>query len=201
MEVENEKKLNKKIKLDKIFKVILLLFIVVILGTIIYFNFGNKKKPKMIVTSILQDQKVISQLSTLIVPYGGVYEGIDEKGKAIQIAYRGTVTYGVDFSKIEIIENEEKKLCLIMLPQITLLDVYVIPNSLSSIPEGEIDDLEKRLIICKNDLIEKFNTDNDGMYELAAESTKDTILNFLNPIISELDDNYEIVVDIERQYL
>ena len=155
-----------------------------------------KKNPKTVVMSILTDQKVISQLSTLIVPYGGIYKETDEKDKpTLLIAYSGTVTYGIDFSQIVVTEEKEDKKIIIRIPDIILINVFVEPNSLSSMPEGNPDELAVRLLKCENDLRYNFEDSNNEMKDLAYESARDTLQNFFKPISDELSDEYEIIVE------
>lgn len=186
-----------KIKIGCISAVVIAV-IVLIAVRFVYSNFFDKRlAPKTVVSSILRDEKIVTQLSTLVVPYGCLYDGKDEKGKALQIAYRGTATYGIDFSKIEILEEEqgEEKAIIIRIPKVELQEVLIDPKSMSSIPEGKIDDLQNRIKICKEDLISRFDNNDDGMYDLAAESAKETINSFIAPIINDLDSNWKVIVE------
>ena len=191
MEIENKTKKKKKHSL-----IIFLLVIIIVLSVVLYNNlFREPRTAKMVVSSILTDEKVISQLESLVVPYGGIYEEKNDKGKNIrEIAYKGTVTYGLDFSKIDISESSEEKVIVVKIPEVTLDDIYIDPISLSSIPEGKTTELAGRIQNCRNDLKEKFNS-NTEMYELAEISVKDTLSNFLRPIIDSLDTEYKLVIE------
>ena len=170
----------------------------IIIAALIIFNlfFNKGTSSSTIVTSILQDQKVISELSTLIVPYGGIYEEKDDKGKdVLAIAYRGTVEYGLDFNKINISSDDENKIITVKIPSIEIKEIYIDPSSISSIPEGKFNESTNYLQKCRDDLLNKFTNNSDEMYELAKSTAIETLLSFLNPIIYNLGDAYTLVVE------
>ena len=199
-EKNNSQEINLTVKEKKgfgLFKLLILIALFVIIGYVAYSCLANKKTPVTIVRSILTDQKVISQLSTLIVPYGGIYKEYDEKDQEkvkLAIAYSGTVTYGIDFSKIDIEEAEDKKI-IIKIPEIVLVDVYVEPKTTVAMPEDSPNELANRLSKCKEDLRSKFEDGNDEMRKLAYDSTRETLQNFIKPIADELKEEYDIIVE------
>jgi hypothetical protein len=81
----------------------------------------------------------------------------------------------------------------IKLPKVTLKDYYVEPKSLTSIPDGKRDELQERLEWCRNDLKEKFENDTE-MVQLAEESAKDTIKNFIEPIVKSVDVSIKLII-------
>lgn len=178
----------------------------------LFFNTGTSSRT--VVTSILNDQKVVSELSTLIVPYGGIYEEKNDKGKDIlSIAYHGSITYGLDFSQLKISADDNNRIITVKIPPIEIKDVYIDPR-ISSIPEESAKERVNYLQICKEDVLNKFartkennknkastsnvdqSADNyDEMYDLARTTAIETISSFLSPIIENMGDGYTLVVE------
>ena len=178
--------------------------IIIIIAALVTFNlfFNKGASSSTVVTSILQDQKVISELSTLIVPCGSIYEELDDKGKEkLSIAYRGTVEYGLNFSKINISANEEEKIIAIKIPPIEIKEIYIEPSSISLIPEGKYNETTTYLQKCKDDLLNKFTNNSDEMYELAKTTAIETISSFLEPIVKNMNDGYTLIVEQEAYSL
>lgn len=189
---------NKKSSFSFLSPKFILSIAMVIIAALVIFNlfFNKGTSSSTVVTSILQDQKVISELSTLIVPYGGIYEEKNDKGKdVLAIAYRGTVEYGLDFSKISVSADDEKKVITVKIPSIDIKEIYIDPSSISSIPEGKFNDTTNYLQKCKDDLLNKFSNNSDEMYDLAKSTAIETLLSFLNPIVNNIGDAYTLVVE------
>lgn len=193
---KTQEKLVIEVKKRTIFKSIIgILILFVVLFFVYSIFFAKKRTVKTVVSSMLTDQKVISQLSTLMIPYGGVYEEHDSEEKTKYIAYRGNVTYGIDFSTVNVEYDEDEKIIIVQIPDVYLTNAFVEPSSLSSIPEGKVEDLMKRLSKCENDLKEKFNNKDDEMMKYAYDSARETLLNFLKPIVDAMDGEYKIWIE------
>lgn len=189
---------NKKSSFSFLSPRFILSIATLIIAVLLIFNlfFNKGASSSTVVTSILQDQKVISQLSTLIVPYGSIYEEKNDKGKEVlAIAYRGTVEYGLDFSKITVSADDEKKVITVKIPSIEIKEIYIDPSSISSIPEGKFNETTNYLQKCKDDLLNKFSNNSDEMYDLAKSTAIETLLSFLNPIVNNIGDAYTLVVE------
>lgn len=205
-QINNEKKgkvvKSKTFPLLPLFaKIIVLLIIVVAAMLFVPKNF-LKKSVKSQVSSILVDEKIVSQLSTLIVPYAGIYDEYDDKGKKIRsTSYKGTITYSIDFSKITFTDDSERKIITINIPKINDInkdDVYIEAKYIKTIPiEDDISNIQLRISQCKNDLIEKFKNDKTNI-KLAEESTEETIKSFFKPIIESIDKEYTIEVKCDE---
>lgn len=193
---KTQEKLVIEVKKRTIFKSIIgILILFVVLFFVYSIFFAKKRTVKTVISSMLTDQKVISQLSTLMIPYGGVYEEHDSEEKTKYIAYRGNVTYGIDFSTVNVEYDEDEKIIIVQIPDVYLTNAFVEPSSLSSIPEGKVEDLMKRLSKCENDLKEKFNNKDDEMMKYAYDSARETLLNFLKPIVDAMDGEYKIWIE------
>lgn len=189
---------EKKIKSNPLpFKTIIVIAMVVVIVALFATKFFFKKSVEVVVSSILTDEKVVSELSTLEVPYAGIYQELDDKNGKVKrsIAYSGLVSYGVDFSQITSVDDKENKIITLIIPNVKLSNVYVEPNTLRSIPEGKIAELQNRLQNCKKDLENKFINDEETK-KLAVDSTIDTLKNFFEPIIEAIDKDYKLEIKL-----
>lgn len=195
---EKDAKSNKKSLLSFFTPKFVITIATIIVVILIIFNlfFNKGTSSRTVVTSMLQDQKVISELSTLIVPCGGIYEEKNDKGKEIlDIAYSGTVEYGLDFSQINISTDEENKKIIVKIPSIYIKEVYIDPSSISLIPEGKYNKTTEYLQKCKDDLSSKFTNNSDEMYNLAKSTAVETLSSFLDPIVKNIGDGYDLMVE------
>ena len=186
----------KKGIIGTIIKVIITLIIILAIAALFMKKVDFAKSVKTTVNAVLTDDKTISELNTLNVPYAGIYQKKNDDGKIEQIiAYKGNVNFGIDFDKITINENTEENIIEVVLPPVSLIETYIEPRSISSIPDGTVLDLKDRIKLCEKDLIDKFENDIE-MKKLASDSAKETITNFLTPIIESIDSKTKIVVRI-----
>lgn len=199
LNIENKDALTKKQAAKYCIIKKLAIVLVAIIATAFLFNSltNTATSSHTAVTSALHDQKVISELSTLIVPCGGIYEEKDNNGKDIlAIAYSGTVEYGLDFSQINILLDEENKKITVKIPSINIKEVYIDPSSISLIPEGKFNETTLYLQKCKNDLLNSFTNNSDEMYTLAKATAIETLSSFLGPIVESINDGYHLVVEM-----
>ena len=192
---EKEQKTVIKVSNPLLSKLIPIIAIVIIVG--FAFMFINKKTSvKTTVVSIMQSEKTISQLSALKVPYGGIYIEKDDKDNEInRHLYRGNIVYSVNFKGIKI--SEVDKTINVNVPKVEIKseNIYIDPvvKSLKNTKYSNSQLIE----ICKEDCLSQFDNDKELM-ELANESVKGTLKNFLEPILKSIDGSYNIVVNIVR---
>ena len=190
---------SKKIAIFFICKVTVLV-VIILLAAFFAGKLIMKPSVESTVSSILSDEKVISELSTLSVPYAGIYQEYSDNNKKVlrSIAYSGMVTYGIDFYAIKFENNNDDKTITIYIPPVELLKVFVEPNSLRAIPEGKISELQNRLQNCSEDLKLKFKEDEETK-KLAVDSTIDTLRSFFTPIINSVDSNYKLIIKVSNE--
>lgn len=213
--MEEKKNLEGKItKVESVLKTLFAskrLLITVIVGVIIvWFAFGlatsKKSKVKISVMSVLKDINIISELSTLIVPYNSIYVAEEPKKNTsdktkykFYTAYEGTVTLGFDLNKINPPKIDEKeRRFYFTLPEIRIIESQVDHNSIETIyvdkkyeKEGGIVERRKE---CDIDLKNKVKNEKN-IYKLARESAEDTIRNLITPIINKEYGDYEIIFE------
>ena len=81
----------------------------------------------------------------------------------------------------------------VILPEVTLKNYFIDPNSLSSIPNERKEELRSRLILCEKDLQSRFSGDEE-MKKLAKDSARETIVNFLEPIVRSINKEGKLLV-------
>lgn len=182
-----------------------LIKVVLILAFIVFLVFGflyTTKKPKTIkavVSTILNEQKTISELSILRVPHGDMIIKNDDSGKEIErIVYTGSIEYAIEFSDIKVTEDINNKIVIITLPNIEVINTIVPLTNIHIIPTkdtGKGNGLFDRQKECENHIIKQFET-NQEMRQLAEESVTNTMKNFLEPIIKGIDSSYTLKVNV-----
>ena len=200
-----EKKSGVKVAIvNGLFKILGIL----VIAAIVYFGvstFQRKLTTTIAISSVLKDTKNISVLQTLQVPYNSVLRVEAEKKKETDetkykyaVAYNGTVTFGIDFDKIEVKEDSDKKQIIVRLPSIKITDTYVDPNSIVAIyledkkANTEFSFIDRRKE-CDDDLRNKANTD-ERVLNMAQKTAQSTINNLLKPFADKLYKDYEIIV-------
>ena len=192
--------LIKKIKIGiNPFSLILLMVVVVIAYC---FIFLRQKSMRSTVSSILKEEKTVSQLSVLYVPYGGMIVKTDDKGNEIQrIVYdESSVEYAIEFNAIRINEDSDEKLLTITVPKIKVTNPRVPLTRIRTIPSnnsGKGDEFNQLQSECVNDMINQFENNQD-MKILAKETVGNTIKNFIEPVVKGMDGSYRIEVVVEE---
>ena len=101
----------------------------------------------------------------------------------------------MDFSQINISTDEENKKIIVKIPSIYIKEVYIDPSSISLIPEGKYNKTTEYLQKCKDDLSSKFTNNSDEMYNLAKSTAVETLSSFLDPIVKNIGDGYDLMVE------
>ena len=100
-----------------------------VIGIIVFVikkGFFDSKEGEVTTISQSSIEKIldISELSTLEYTYNAVAAGYDEDGKTLlyHVAYEGTVSAGIDFDKLKVKVNPDKKEIRITVPEAKILD-------------------------------------------------------------------------------
>ena len=141
----------------------------------------------------------ISELSTLEYTYNAVAAGYDEDGKTLlyHVAYEGTVSAGIDFDKLKVKVNPDKKEIRITVPEAKILDCSVNEGSLKYIFEK--DEYNTATIsadaykVSKEDLKKKANEET-RITELAKENAISAISGLIEPWVDQVDDEYTVII-------
>lgn len=155
------------------------------------------------VTTISQSslEKVIeiNDLSTLDYTYNAITAVYDEDSTKVKyyVAYEGTVTAGIDFTKIDIQTDEENKKIVITVPEPTIQAVNVNMGTMDFIFENEkyneetvsqeaykasIADLKKRA------------GEEETLLSMAKDNAIAAVKALIEPWVEQIDGEYEVEV-------
>ena len=139
----------------------------------------------------------ISELSTVDYSYNAVARAYEEDGVTPKyyVAYEGTVTAGIDFSKIMIDIDEDTKIITITLPESEIQNTMVDFGSMDYIFENKKYETEtvsqEAYELCKTDLARRVAKENDLM-TLAKENAVTAVEALVDPWVQQIDGEYKV---------
>lgn len=139
----------------------------------------------------------ISELSTVDYSYNAVARAYEEDGATPKyyVAYEGTVTAGIDFSKIVIDIDEDTKIITITLPESEIQNTTVDFGSMDYIFENKKYETEtvsqEAYELCKTDLARRAAKENDRM-TLAKENAVTAVEALVDPWVQQIDGEYKV---------
>ena len=142
----------------------------------------------------------MSDLSTFQAVYNGIAEVMDKNDEekiAYYVSYEAKVKAGVDFEKVEIDVDDEKKIIMVEVPDIKINDVDVDITSLDYI---FIDNSANTSTVSQEAYkrcIEDVNNESKNetaIYELAEENAHNIIEALISPFIKQLDNEYQLQI-------
>ena len=117
------------------------IIVIVLIVFVIKKGFFDSKEGEVTTISQSSIEKIldISELSTLEYTYNAVAAGYNEDGKTLlyHVAYEGTVSAGIDFDKLKVKVNPDKKEIRITVPEARILGCSVNEGSLKYIFEKD----------------------------------------------------------------
>lgn len=153
-----------------------------------------------ITVSTLEKIIDVSDLSTYTAVYNGVAEVMnDEEPEEIDyyVAYEAKVNAGIDFDKLKIDADNEAKIIEIEIPNVKITEIVVDISSMDYIFVNDsangstvTQDAHKA---CERD-VENECEEQDAIYELAQENAKNVLSALVEPIISQMDPAYTVVI-------
>ena len=159
------------------------IIVIVLIVFVIKKGFFDSKEGEVTTISQSSIEKIldISELSTLEYTYNAVAAGYDEDGKTLlyHVAYEGTVSAGIDFDKLKVKVNPDKKEIRITVPEAKILDCSVNEGSLNK--------------VSKEDLKKKANEET-RITELAKENAISAISGLIEPWVDQVDDEYTVII-------
>ena len=168
------------------------IIVIVLIVFVIKKGFFDSKEGEVTTISQSSIEKIldISELSTA---------GYDEDGKTLlyHVAYEGTVSAGIDFDKLKVKVNPDKKEIRITVPEAKILDCSVNEGSLKYIFEK--DEYNTATIsadaykVSKEDLKKKANEET-RITELAKENAISAISGLIEPWVDQVDDEYTVII-------
>ena len=195
-------KCGKRVKKHRIPIILIVISsIVIIIVSITVLNY-TKKDIKVKIHSILTSEKIISELSVLKVPHGDVIKKEDKNGNIIQrIAYRGSIELGINFKDILVGWADDTNTIIIKIPKISVMNPYVDTEKIYVIPKKNTnydDKNSERINECTVHMRKQFE-DNKDVIKIANENAKDTVKNFIGPIIKEMDPSCDIIIKVDGE--
>ena len=146
---------------------------------------GEEGEVNTISESTLKEVLEISQMSTAEYTYNSLLQKKAEKGElAYSVCYNGTITAGIDFSKIEIKIDDTAKTIDVTVPEPEINSINVDAGSLEYIFEDEKYNTEtvnsEAYSLAVNDLEQKAYS-NTEILALAKENAISTVEALLEP--------------------
>lgn len=158
---------------------------------------GEEGKVTTISKASLEKVFEISELSTVDYAYNAIARAYEEDGETPKyyVAYDGTVTAGIDFSKIDIDIDEETKTINLTLPESEILNTTVDFGSMDYIFEKGKDESEtvsqEAYELCRADLAERAAKE-ENLLKLARENAVTAVEALVEPWVQQLDEEYKV---------
>lgn len=189
---------SKKVRYITGIVIVLLIIIIVPLTVSIA---SKKSKPEIISKSTLEKIVNVSDLSTFEAVYNGIAKVTDEDNTEkvkYYVSYDAKVKAGVDFEKVDITVDNEKKVITVKLPEIKITDTNVDITSLDYIFENSKANTEtvseEAYKKCIEDVTNESNNEN-AIYELAEQNAQNIVEALIRPFVEQLDNEYQLQID------
>ena len=190
-------------KKKKLFIIILAVLIVIgIAGTAVFMRGSQKKREaEILTTSTLEKIINVSELSTFKAVYNGIAvvknpemeEQID-----YYVTYKAKVQAGIDFEKVEVSKDDEKKQILVKIPEIELGEPMVDIASMDYIFENKKANTEtvseEAYKACIQDARQESEKE-EAIVTLAKQNAQNTIKALIQPFIENMEDTYELMIE------
>ncbi len=159
---------------------------------------SDEEKVVTITKSSLEKIIKINDMSTLEYTYNAIAHVNDEDGKAkYHVAYEGTVTAGIDITKIDISVDEQNKKIKIVIPEAKIQAVDVDMAKMDFIFEKSKYETEtvsqEAYKACLEDLEKRANSEDD-LLSMAKENAVDSITALITPWIEQIDEEYSVKI-------
>ena len=113
------------------------------------------------------------------------------------VAYEAEVRVGIDFSKVEIVVDQENGEIKVKLPDVAVLDASVEPSSLDFLDDSDKKDEElvvESIKKCSEDVLSKVEKEQ-AMFDVAEENAERTIEGLFEPVLSSTEKEYNIIFE------
>ncbi len=181
--------------------VAVVIVIVIVCSSLVTKNFFKKSEPEIINKNTLEKIINVNDLSTFEAVYNGIAKVTNEKNPEkidYYVSYNAKVKAGIDFEKVEITVDNEKKVIAVKLPEIKITDVNVDITSLDYIFENNKANTstvsEQAYKKCIEDVKNESSNEN-AIYELAEQNAHNIIEALISPFVGQLDAEYQLQID------
>lgn len=194
-EKPNFKISKKSLKFILVFGLVFIFILKIYLPKIVN---PNSEKVTTISKSALEKVIEINDLSTLDYTYNAVADVKDDEGKIkYHVAYDGIVTSGIDFSKIDISVDEEKKEISVNLPNSKIQDVSVDTGAMDYIFEEKRFETEtvshEAYKAAVEDLRKKAESEG-SLLKMADDNAITAVKALIEPWVKQVDSEYKVEV-------
>ncbi len=157
---------------------------------------GEEGKVTTVSKSTLEKVFMKSDLSTGEYRFNSIARKYNETGYIVYyVKYEGYIKAGIDFSKIKIDCDEEKKIINITIPEVEIQDVTVKMETLDYIFKDESYETEsvsqEAYKLAEEDLKSKAESATE-LKETARQNAYDTVEALVRPWIAQLDTSYTV---------
>lgn len=164
------------------------------------FDWGKSKEPNVITVSTLEKIINVSELSTFTAVYNGIAKVMNEKDSEqidYYVSYEARVNAGIDFSKIKIEVDNEKKTIIVELPEVSITKINVDISTLDFIFYNKKADTstvtQTAYRACEADVQEE-SAKQTAILELAQQNAVNIVTALVNPFIAQIDAEYTLTV-------
>lgn len=162
---------------------------------------GKEKEAQVVTVASLQKIINVSELSTFQAVYNGVADVMNEEDSEqcdYHVSYEAKVNAGIEFDKVKIDLDEEKKSIVVTLPEIEITDTVVDITTLDYIWEDKdanTDTVSQEAYkACIAD-VEKESKEQQAIYDLAKQNAKNVVEALITPFTQQFDSEYTVTIN------
>lgn len=194
------KLLVKKPKVLVIAAVVILVAIAAV-AVLLQTSGREEPQPQVFNKSTLERIINVSELSTFTAVYNGIARVANEKKPEkidYYVSYEATVNAGIDFQKVEISMDEEQKTITLKVPEAHITNQSVEMSSLDFIFLNQKADksgvTEAAYKACEEDVRQE-SEQQTAICELAKQNAENVLKALTKPIVDQLGDGYQLVIE------
>lgn len=161
----------------------------------------EEPQPQVFNKSTLERIINVSELSTFTAVYNGIARVANEKKPEkidYYVSYEATVNAGIDFQKVEISMDEEQKTITLKVPEAHITNQSVEMSSLEFIFLNKKADkpgvTEVAYKACEEDVRQE-SEQQTAICELAKQNAENVLKALTKPIVDQLGDGYQLVIE------
>lgn len=180
----------------------IILVILVIVAVVVGPKITSKKDGSEIISKATLERIInISDLSTFEAVYNGVAKVMNEKKPEnidYYVSYDAKVKAGLDFEKVDLEIDKNRKVITVKLPEIKITDVNVDIASLDYIFVNDKANTEtvsaQAYEQCIEDVTNK-SAEEEAIYTLAEQNAHNIIEALISPFVKQLDEEYQLEIE------
>lgn len=161
----------------------------------------EEPQPQVFNKSTLERIINVSELSTFTAVYNGIARVANEKKPEkidYYVSYEATVNAGIDFRAVDISINEEQKTITLKVPEAHITNQSVEMSSLDFIFLNQKADksgvTEAAYKACEEDVRQE-SEQQTAICELAKQNAENVLKALTKPIVDQLGDGYQLVIE------